>query len=101
MNVEEEQSREASDGESEEEEGEDSGEEDPEESDDPDGHSDLESDGESEEGSGTPEKERRHAPGKRLTSDGQKAREAARTELPYTFVGRQTSGFSYVLRSAP
>uniref|UniRef100_A0A9L0T960 NOP14 nucleolar protein n=1 Tax=Equus caballus TaxID=9796 RepID=A0A9L0T960_HORSE len=90
MNVEEEQSREASDGESEEEEGEDSGEEDPEESDDPDGHSDLESDGESEEGSGTPEKERRHAPGKRLTSDGQKAREAARTELPYTFVAPES-----------
>uniref|UniRef100_A0A8C4KXX2 NOP14 nucleolar protein n=1 Tax=Equus asinus asinus TaxID=83772 RepID=A0A8C4KXX2_EQUAS len=90
MNVEEEQSREASDGESEEEEGEDSSEEDPEESDDPDSHSDLESDEESEEGSGTPEKERRHAPGKRLTSDGQKAREAARTELPYTFVAPES-----------
>lgn len=98
MNVEEEQSREVSDGESEEEEGEDSGEEDLEESDDLDGYLDLEFDGESEEGSGILEKERRYVFGKRLISDGQKVREVVRTELFYTFVGRQISGFFYVLR---
>lgn len=96
MSIKEEQSREASDGESEEEQGEDSSEEDPEDSSDPEGHSDLESDAESEEDCGWPDREPRQAPGKRMTSDGHKAREPARTELPYTFAGTD-SGFSYVL----
>ncbi|XP_058402598.1 nucleolar protein 14 [Diceros bicornis minor] len=91
MNVEEEQSREASDDKSEEEEeGEDSSEEDPEESDGPDSHSDLESDVESEEDSERPKKEQHQTSGKRLTRDGQKAREAASTELPYMFAAPES-----------
>jgi len=90
MSIKEEQSREASDGESEEEQGEDSSEEDPEDSSDPEGHSDLESDAESEEDCGWPDREPRQAPGKRMTSDGHKAREPARTELPYTFAAPES-----------
>lgn len=82
MSTKEEQSREAGDDNSDEEQGEGPS-EDSEESSGPDGHSDLESDMESEEDRQTPQ-----APGKRLKSDGHKAREAARTELPYTFAGR-------------
>ena len=91
MSIGEDQSGEASDGESEEEQGEDLSEEDPEDSSDPDGHSDLESDMESED-CGRPDREPRQAPGKRMTS-GHRARGATGTELPYTFAGRQTLGF--------
>lgn len=93
MSIEEEQSREASDGESEEEQGEDLSEEDPENSSDPDGHSDLESDMDSEEDCGRPNGEPRQALGKGTTSIGHRAQEAARNQLPYTFAGRQTLGF--------
>ncbi|KAM5283755.1 nucleolar protein 14 [Hipposideros larvatus] len=90
MNVEGEQSEAASDGESAEEEGEDSSEEDAEDSSGSDRHSDLEPDVESEEESAMPKREQRRAPGKRLASDGQEAREAARTELPYTFAAPES-----------
>lgn len=92
MSVEEEQSREASDGESEEDHHEDPSDENLEESSDPDGHSDLDSDTETEEDCGRPDTEPRLAPQKRLANNGHKAREAARNELPYTFAGRQTLG---------
>ncbi|XP_045853271.1 nucleolar protein 14 [Meles meles] len=90
MSVEEEQSREAGDGESEEEQGEDLSEEDPENSSDPDGHSDLESDMDSEEDCGQPDGEPRQAPGKGTTSSGHRAREAARNQLPYTFAAPES-----------
>lgn len=93
MSIEEEQSGEASDGESEEEQGEDLSEEDPENSSDPDGHSDLESDMDSEEDCGRPSGEPRQALGEGTTSIGHRAQEAARNQLPYTFAGRQTLGF--------
>lgn len=93
MNVEGEQGREASDGESAEEEGEDSGEEDAEHSGGSDGHSDLDSDMESEEEIARPSTEQWRTPGMRSTSSGQEAREAARTELPYMFAGDSQSGF--------
>uniref|UniRef100_A0A452TLD6 NOP14 nucleolar protein n=1 Tax=Ursus maritimus TaxID=29073 RepID=A0A452TLD6_URSMA len=88
MSIGEDQSGEASDGESEEEQGEDLSEEDPEDSSDPDGHSDLESDMESED-CGRPDREPRQAPGKRMTS-GHRARGATRTELPYTFAAPES-----------
>ncbi|GAB5570998.1 nucleolar protein 14 isoform X1 [Prionailurus iriomotensis] len=84
VSTEEEQSREAGDDNSDEEQGEGPS-EDSEESSGPDGHSDLESDVESEE-----DRETQQAPGKRLKSDGHKAREAARTELPYTFAAPES-----------
>lgn len=93
MNVEGEQSETASDGESAEEEGEDSSEEDTEDGSGSDRHSDLDPDVGSEEESERPKREQRRAPGKRLASDGQEAREAARTELPYTFAGDTQSRF--------
>ncbi|XP_022362070.1 nucleolar protein 14 [Enhydra lutris kenyoni] len=90
MSIEEEQSREAGDGESEEEQGEDLSEEDPENSSDPDGHSDLESDMDSEEDCGWPSGEPRQAPGEGTTSIGHRAREAARNQLPYTFAAPES-----------
>ncbi|XP_026924691.2 nucleolar protein 14 isoform X2 [Acinonyx jubatus] len=84
VSTEEEQSREAGDDNSDEEQDEGPS-EDSEESSGPDGHSDLESDVESEE-----DRETQQAPGKRLKSDGHKAREAARTELPYTFAAPES-----------
>ncbi|XP_053757726.1 nucleolar protein 14 isoform X3 [Panthera pardus] len=84
VSTEEEQSREAGDDNSDEEQGEGPS-EDSEESSGPDGHSDLESDVESEE-----DRETQQAPGKGLKSDGHKAREAARTELPYTFAAPES-----------
>ncbi|XP_076992393.1 nucleolar protein 14 isoform X2 [Tamandua tetradactyla] len=86
--VQDEESRGAHDDGSEEEEGEDLSGEDPEEgseSDGPDSHADLESDVESEEEHEKPEKEPPQTSGKRPKSDDQKARSAARAELPYTF----------------
>ncbi|XP_038389128.1 nucleolar protein 14 [Canis lupus familiaris] len=90
MSVEEEQSREASDGESEEDHHEDPSDENLEESSDPDGHSDLDSDTETEEDCGRPDTEPRLAPQKRLANNGHKAREAARNELPYTFAAPES-----------
>ncbi|XP_032711855.1 nucleolar protein 14 [Lontra canadensis] len=90
MNIEEEQSREAGDGESEEEQGEDLSEEDPENSSDPDGHSDLESDMGSEEDCGRPSREPWQAPGEGTTSIGHRAQEAARNQLPYTFAAPES-----------
>ncbi|XP_008053974.2 nucleolar protein 14 [Carlito syrichta] len=88
--VQEEQRKEASDAESEEEEGGGSSGEDPEESDGPDGHSDLESNVESEGENEKTKKEQRRTPEKGQTSDEQKARKAARTELPYTFAAPES-----------
>ncbi|XP_059235828.1 nucleolar protein 14 isoform X2 [Mustela nigripes] len=90
MSIEEEQSGEASDGESEEEQGEDLSEEDPENSSDPDGHSDLESDMDSEEDCGRPSGEPRQALGEGTTSIGHRAQEAARNQLPYTFAAPES-----------
>ncbi|XP_032189533.1 nucleolar protein 14 isoform X2 [Mustela erminea] len=90
MSIEEEQSREASDGESEEEQGEDLSEEDPENSSDPDGHSDLESDMDSEEDCGRPIGEPRQALGEGTTSIGHRAQETARNQLPYTFAAPES-----------
>lgn len=95
MSIEEEQSREASGDEGAEAQGDDPSEEDSEESSGSDRHSDLESDMESEEESGQPvgeDGQTRRAPGERPQSDGPRAREDARAELPYTFAGRQTAG---------
>lgn len=93
MNLEGEQSEAASDCESAEEEGQDSSEEDTEDSGGADSHSDLEPDVESEEESERLTREQQRARGKRSASSGLKAREAARTELPYTFAGDTKSGF--------
>ncbi|XP_019567036.2 nucleolar protein 14 [Rhinolophus sinicus] len=90
MNVEGEQSEAASDGESAEEEGQDSSEEDTEDSGGADSHSDLEPDVESEEESERPTREQQRAPGKRSASGDLEAREAARTELPYTFAAPES-----------
>ncbi|XP_070256267.1 nucleolar protein 14 [Myotis yumanensis] len=96
MNVQEAQSREASNGgdeeeeEEEEEEGEE-GEEDAEDSGSSDSHSDLECGVESEEESEQPEQEPRPPPGGRSTGRGQDARDAARTELPYMFAAPESS----------
>ncbi|EPY80843.1 nucleolar protein 14 [Camelus ferus] len=88
MNVEEELGGEASASESTEEEEEGSGEEgDPEESDGPDGHSDLESDVGSEDGGERAEEDACLVPGDIAIAHDGGAREAARTELPYTLAG--------------
>ncbi|VFV41719.1 Hypothetical predicted protein [Lynx pardinus] len=81
VSAEEEQSREAGDDNSDEEQDEGPS-EDSEESSGPDGHSDLESDVESEE-----DRETQQAAGRRLKSDGHKAREA---ELPSTFAAPES-----------
>ncbi|XP_024429557.1 nucleolar protein 14 [Desmodus rotundus] len=92
MNIQEEHSREASEGVNAEEEGEDSSEEGTEDSSGPDGHSDLECNAESEEEeSQRPEQEQRQTPSDRVTGGGQTAREAARAELPYTFEAPESS----------
>ncbi|XP_059532823.1 nucleolar protein 14 [Myotis daubentonii] len=96
MNVQEAQSGEASNGgdeeDEEEEEGEEEeGEEDAEDSGGSDSHSDLECSVESEEESEQPEQEPRPPPGGRSTGHGQEARDAARTELPYTFAAPESS----------
>lgn len=104
MNVEGEQGREASDGESaeeEEEEGEDSSVEDAEHSGGSDGHSDLDSDVESEEEISRPSAEHWRTPRTRSTTSRQEAREAARTELPYTFAGDKTVRFPWVSGQRP
>lgn len=94
MNIQEEHSREASEGVNADEEGEDSSEEGTEDSSGPDGHSDLECNAESEEEeSQRPEQEQRQTPSDRVTGGGQTAREAARAELPYTFEGDKLAGF--------
>uniref|UniRef100_A0A2K6GVY8 NOP14 nucleolar protein n=1 Tax=Propithecus coquereli TaxID=379532 RepID=A0A2K6GVY8_PROCO len=87
--VQEEQSQEASGDKSEEDESEGSTGEDPEESDGPEGHSDLASDVESEEENEKPEKEHQ-SPEKGLITRGQKAQNAASTELPYTFAAPES-----------
>ncbi|XP_077606669.1 nucleolar protein 14-like isoform X2 [Crocuta crocuta] len=93
VSIEEEQSREASDDEGAEAQGDDPSEEDSEESSGSDRHSDLESDVESEEESGQPvgeDGQTRRAPGERPQSDGPRAREDARAELPYTFAAPES-----------
>ncbi|KAF6372178.1 NOP14 nucleolar protein [Rhinolophus ferrumequinum] len=90
MNVEGEQSEAASDGESAEEEGANSSEGDTEGSSGSDGHSDLEPDADSEEESERPKWGQRRAPRNRSTSGDLEAREAARTELPYTFAAPES-----------
>uniref|UniRef100_A0A8C9A9Y7 NOP14 nucleolar protein n=1 Tax=Prolemur simus TaxID=1328070 RepID=A0A8C9A9Y7_PROSS len=87
--VQEEQRQEASGDKSEEDESEGSSGEDPEESDGPESHSDLASDVESEEENEKPEKEHQ-SPGKASITRGQKARNAASTELPYTFAAPES-----------
>lgn len=83
MNVEEEQSAEASDHESAEDEGEDASEGDAEDSGGSEGHSDLDSDGESEGDSERPEEQQRASGNVSPGGSG----EAASTELPYVFAG--------------
>ncbi|XP_032348784.1 nucleolar protein 14 [Camelus ferus] len=91
MNVEEELGGEASASESAEEEEEGSGEEgDPEESDGPDGHSDLESDVGSEDGGERAEEDACLVPGDIAIAHDGGAREAARTELPYTLAAPES-----------
>ncbi|KAM4854747.1 nucleolar protein 14 [Thomomys bottae] len=63
---------------------------DPEESDGPDSHSDLESDRESEDGDEKPSKERQQSHGKRLTGGCREARDAASSQLPYTFAAPES-----------
>ncbi|ELK06562.1 Nucleolar protein 14 [Pteropus alecto] len=84
MNVEEEQSGEASDRESAEDAGEDTREDDAEDSSGSEGHSDLESDGESEGESERPGQAQQRASG-HVSPGG--SGEAASTELPYVFAG--------------
>ncbi|XP_045429957.1 nucleolar protein 14 isoform X2 [Pipistrellus kuhlii] len=84
MNVQEEQSGEASDGGNSEEEEEEE-EEEAEDSGGSDSHSDLECGEESAEESEQPEQAPRQPPG------GREARDAARTELPYTFAAPESS----------
>lgn len=93
MNIQEAQSGEASNGgdEEEDEEEEEEGEEDAEDSGGYDSHSDLECSVESEEESEQPEQEPRPPPGGRAAGRGQEARDAARTELPYTFAAPESS----------
>ncbi|XP_054564408.1 nucleolar protein 14 isoform X2 [Eptesicus fuscus] len=91
MNVQEEQSGEASDGGNSEEEEEEEEEEEAEDSGGSDSHSDLECGVESEEESERPEQEPRQPPGGRSAGRGQEARDAARTELPYTFAAPESS----------
>lgn len=99
MNVQEEQSGEASAGGNSEEEGEDESEdeseEDAEDSGGSDSHSDPDCDVESEEESVGPEQEQRRAPGERPEGHHQEAREAAGAELPYTFAGDKRGGFPW------
>uniref|UniRef100_A0A2K6V0G5 NOP14 nucleolar protein n=1 Tax=Saimiri boliviensis boliviensis TaxID=39432 RepID=A0A2K6V0G5_SAIBB len=90
LEEEEEQSKEAGDTESNEEEGDGSGREDTEESDSPDSHSDLESDAESEEEDQEPAQGQRQTPGKGLLGRQERAGEAARDELPYTFAAPES-----------
>lgn len=90
MNVQEEQSGEASDGGNTDEDSNEGGAED---SGGSDSLSDLERDVQSGEESERPEQEPRPTPGERATGRGQEAREAARTELPYMFAGDKL-GFS-------
>ncbi|XP_039087987.1 nucleolar protein 14 [Hyaena hyaena] len=93
VSIEEEQSREASDDKGAEAQGDDPSEEDSEESSGSDRHSDLESDVESEEESRQPvgeDGQTRRAPGERPQSDGRRAREDARAELPYTFAAPES-----------
>ncbi|XP_031541226.1 nucleolar protein 14 isoform X2 [Vicugna pacos] len=93
MNIEEEPGGEASASESaeEEEEEEGSGEEgDPEENDGPDGHSDLESDVGSEDGGERAEEDTCLVTGDTAIADDGGAREAARTELPYTLAAPES-----------
>ncbi|XP_069351805.1 nucleolar protein 14 isoform X2 [Eulemur rufifrons] len=87
--VQEEERQEAGGDKREEDESEGSSGEDPEESDGPESHSDLASDVESEEENEKPEKEHR-SPGKGSVTRGQKARNAASTELPYTFAAPES-----------
>ncbi|XP_066089734.1 nucleolar protein 14 [Saccopteryx bilineata] len=95
MNVQEEQSEGAGDSSDGKGEGEDSGEGssegDAEDSGGSDSHSDLGSDVDSEEDSGGLAQEPRLTPGARLAGGGQGAREAAGTELPYTFAAPESS----------
>ncbi|KAM8802702.1 nucleolar protein 14 [Rhynchonycteris naso] len=96
MSIQEEQSEEAGDSVDGEGEGEGSSEEDAEDSEGsdsggPDSLSDLGSDAESEEERERPVQERRPHPGARLAGSGQGAREAAGTELPYTFAAPESS----------
>lgn len=93
MNIQEAQSGEASNGGDEEEgeEEEEEGEEDAEDSGGSNSHSDLECSVESEEESEQPEQEPRPPPGGRAAGRGQEARDAARTELPYTFAAPESS----------
>lgn len=88
MNVQEEQSGEASDGGNTDEDSSEGGAED---SGGSDSLSDLEHDVQSGEESERPEQEPRPTPGERATGRGQEAREAARTELPYMFAAPESS----------
>lgn len=89
MNVQEEQSGEASAGGNSEDE--DESEEDAEDGGGSDSHSDLDCDVESEEESAGPERTQRRAPGERPAGGRQEAREAAGAELPYTFAAPESS----------